>query len=133
MRLILTTLLLIFLSISVFAAKQKPFTITSHVLDIQSGHPGGHIPVLFLIFQHGKWKVIKKGETNSHGQISFDIPKTSAAKHDLAQLRFMLKGYFKKSFFPYASFVVAIKPDQNYYVPLLIASNGFSIYHGSHN
>lgn len=106
--------------------------ISTHILDTGLGLPADHVKVVLEMQDGLNWLVLKQGETNHDGRMSFDITREPG----VYRLTFSIEDYFKRthreSFFVATPVAFHIKDTQrNYHVPLLLNSYGYSTYRGS--
>lgn len=109
-------------------------TISTHVLDVSLGKPGGDIEVVLEYKADGGWQELARERTNSDGR----TPKMGdgTIKNGVYQLRYDTEAYWKKrniqGFFPSVtvSFEI-VDSDQHYHVPVLLSPYSYSAYRGS--
>lgn len=107
-------------------------TISTHVLDVQSGVPATGVSV--VLFRRGdddEFEVLNEGETDADGRIA-DLVGGELTAGDY-QLLFDLADYGEDDAF-LQGLAVALRvtdPDRSYHVPLLLAPYGATVYRGS--
>ena len=109
--------------------------ITTHVLDLNLGHPGRGIPVRLAKSTADGWQEIASATTDADGRVSsFDIAEADVDAGTY-QLRFDLDAYLAdtagEAFFPTATLEFVVGDDDHYHVPLLLSAYGYSTYRGS--
>jgi 5-hydroxyisourate hydrolase len=110
-------------------------TISTHVLDLESGEPAAGVSVsLFRLTDDGRPELIADVETDDDGRIRSLVDGTLEAGD--YQLAFDVGGYLETddddAFFQ--SLAVALRiadPSRSYHVPLLLSPFGMSTYRGS--
>ncbi len=112
-------------------------SITTHVLDTVSGHPGAGIPVVLERKSHSAgWQKIAEGMTNADGRLNDLLSPSEAFLPGHYRLIFETGPYFlihdREGFFPQISIMFVVKdPVQHYHVPLLLSPFGYTTYRGS--
>jgi 5-hydroxyisourate hydrolase len=115
-------------------AKGQP-TISTHVLDLESGDPGVGVSVaLFRLADDGRPTMVAEAETDDDGRVqSLTDGPLQAGDYQLA---FDVGGYLEtddeEAFFQ--SLAVALRisdTSRSYHVPLLLSPFGMSTYRGS--
>ena len=113
--------------------------LTSHVLDVYSGKPGGGIKVdVYYIFDNKRDK-LNTVLLNKDGRADKPLVEGSNFKEGKYELVFFVGDYFKKiTNLPKTPFLdeVVIKfgisnPAEHYHVPLLVSPWSYSTYRGS--
>jgi 5-hydroxyisourate hydrolase len=107
-------------------------TISTHVLDVESGVPAAGISV--VLFRRGdgdEFEVLNEGETDADGRI-VDLVGGELTEGDY-QLLFDLAGYRDEDAFLQGLAVALRVTDvsRSYHVPLLLAPYGATVYRGS--
>jgi 5-hydroxyisourate hydrolase len=112
-------------------------TISSHVLDLNSGKPSEGIKAELFIYQPDskEWLPVGNGVTNKDGRIQ-NMLNEKAVQKGLYKIVFFTGEYFEKkgldAFYPEIDVKFQIKdPTQKYHIPLLLNQFGFSTYRGS--
>lgn len=111
--------------------------ISTHVLDISTGKPGGDIEVSLEYQTGGGWKELAKGRTNSDGRTAnMGHDDSGSLKPGNYQLRFDTGAYWKKrnvsGFFPSVTITFEVTDAaEHFHVPLLLSPFSFSTYRGS--
>ena len=110
--------------------------ITTHVLDIARGVPAAGVTVILQFRGSHDWTPVGRGTTDAAGRLN-----TLTDGHDVVagtyQLTFDLGDYHRDNgvdmpFFPEAKVTFAVHdPTQNYHVPLVISTYGYSTYRGA--
>lgn len=107
-------------------------TISTHVLDVETGIPAAGISV--VLFRRGDedaFEVLNEGETDADGRIA-DLVGGELTEGDY-QLLFDLAGYRDDDAF-LQGIAVALRitdVSRSYHVPLLLAPYGATVYRGS--
>lgn len=107
-------------------------TISTHILDVESGVPAAGISV--VLFRRGdddEFEVLNEGETDADGRIA-DLVGGELAEGDY-QLLFDLAGYRDEDAF-LQGLAVALRvtdASRSYHVPLLLAPYGAMVYRGT--
>ena len=114
------------------ADRSRP-TISTHVLDLETGVPAAGISV--VLFRRGgdgdEFEVLNEGETDADGRIA-DLVGGELIAGDY-QLLFDLAGYGEDDAF-LQGLAVALRvtdAERSYHVPLLLAPYGATVYRGS--
>jgi 5-hydroxyisourate hydrolase len=107
-------------------------TISTHVLDVESGGPAGGVSV--VLFRRGdddEFEVLREGETDADGRIA-DLVDGELTEGDY-QLLFDFSGYRDEDAFLQGVAVALHVADarRSYHVPLLLAPYGATVYRGS--
>jgi 2-oxo-4-hydroxy-4-carboxy-5-ureidoimidazoline decarboxylase len=115
--------------------------LSTHVLDVQAGHPAQGVAVeLCEIAGGGAARIIKRVNTNADGRT--DAPLFTGMPVPIAtyELRFSVADYFARAGAPMASppflDIVPVRfsvsePEGRYHVPLLVTPWSYSTYRGS--
>jgi 5-hydroxyisourate hydrolase len=106
-------------------------TISTHVLDTESGQPAAGVPVrLVRVLSDGALRPAGSGRTDADGRISSLLE--GALEAGIYRLVFEVHVYRPQCFFREVSLEVAINDvARSYHVPLLVAPYGVSSYRGS--
>ena len=109
--------------------------ITTHVLDISQGRPGGGIRVQLHRKSGETWKLVGERRTDGNGRC-VDLMPDEKAEAGTYRLLFFTSDYFRernvKTFYSEIPVIFeVIDPEQHYHVPLLISPFGYSTYRGS--
>jgi 5-hydroxyisourate hydrolase len=107
-------------------------TISTHVLDVESGIPAAGVSV--VLFRRGdddEFEILAEGETDADGRIA-DLVGGTLRSGDY-QLLFDLAGYRDDDAFLQGIAVALRVTDatRSYHVPLLLAPYGATVYRGS--
>lgn len=107
-------------------------TISTHILDVESGVPAAGISV--VLFRRGaddEFEVLNEGETDADGRIA-DLVGGELTEGDY-QLLFDLAGYRDEDAFLQGLAVALRVTDarRSYHVPLLLAPYGATVYRGT--
>ncbi len=113
--------------------------LTTHVLDIYSGKPGGGIKVDLYYIANGKKEKINTLILNNDGRTDKPLIDGASFKEGQYELVFFVGDYFKKiTDIPEIPFLddVIIKfgisdSKEHYHVPLLVSPWSYSTYRGS--
>jgi hydroxyisourate hydrolase len=109
-------------------------TISTHVLDLASGHPAPGVGVaLFRLTDDGRPELVSELRTDDDGRIRDLLDGQPLAEGDY-QLAFDVGEYADDpdAFFQSAAFALRVTdPDRSYHVPLLLSPFGMSTYRGS--
>jgi 5-hydroxyisourate hydrolase len=110
--------------------------ITTHVLDLSSGHPASGVAVLLSVRADDRWDDLAVGTTDADGRVRDLLPDGTALAAGTYRLQFETYDYFLamgvKAFHP--SVVVHFlvdDPTAHFHVPLLLSPFGYSTYRGS--
>jgi 5-hydroxyisourate hydrolase len=108
-----------------------PHTISTHVLDTDTGRPAANLPVrLSRIHSDGSTTAAGAGLTNTDGRIPRLLD--GALEVGAYRLTFEVSDYQPEWFFRAVSLEVSIDDaSRSYHVPLLLAPYGISSYRGS--
>ena len=108
--------------------------ITTHILDLGSGHPAAGISVSLFKIQGGNENLLAEGTTNDDGRITdwFDNP----VEMGHYRLTFDIGTWYQErgldTFFPQVSLDFKVSDTEaHYHVPLLLNQWGYSTYRGS--
>lgn len=108
-----------------------PNTISTHVLDTETGRPASGMPVrLVRVLSDGALKPSGAARTDHDGRISalLDGPLVAG----IYRIIFEVHEYRPQCFFREVSLEIAISDlGRSYHVPLLVAPYGISSYRGS--
>jgi 5-hydroxyisourate hydrolase len=111
-------------------------TLSTHVLDTQSGRPAAGVPIT-LEFQSAEgWRELTRGTTNADGRVRDFLPTGTRLEPGVYRMTFHTGEYFRahglRGFYPYVSVVFELTaPEEHYHVPLLLSPFGYSTYRGS--
>jgi 5-hydroxyisourate hydrolase len=111
-------------------ASRRP-TISTHVLDLESGVPAAGLQVtLFRLGEAGEAEVVSEAETDEDGRIASLVEPLEAGDY---QLLFDVASYRgDDAFFQAAAVAIHVTdPSRGYHVPLLLSPYGLSTYRGS--
>lgn len=112
-------------------------TLSTHVLDTQSGRPAAGVPItLETQTPSGEWRELARGTTNTDGRVRDFLPAGTKLAPGLYRMTFHTGEYFRtnnlKGFYPYVPVVFELaSAEEHYHVPLLLSPFGFSTYRGS--
>lgn len=111
-------------------------TISTHVLDLETGAPAASFPVaLFRLGDDGKPELLTETETDGDGRIASLVE--GALRAGSYQLVFDVAAYLdgadrETAFFENMAVGFRVEdPDRSYHVPLLLTPFGLSTYRGS--
>ena len=113
--------------------------LTSHVLDVYSGKPGGGIKVDVYYISENKRNKLNTVLLNKDGRADKPLVEGANFKEGKYELVFFVGDYFKKiTNLPTTPFLneIVIKfgvsnPKEHYHVPLLVTPWSYSTYRGS--
>jgi 5-hydroxyisourate hydrolase len=111
--------------------------ITTHVLDLVSGHPGAGVSVVLERQANSSdWEQIAKGMTDADGRIKDFLSPDEVFLTGHYRLIFDTGAYFSlqnaEGFFPEVTITFVVSdPQQHYHVPLLLSRYGYTTYRGS--
>ncbi|MFA7484058.1 MAG: hydroxyisourate hydrolase [Vulcanimicrobiota bacterium] len=110
--------------------------ITTHILDTSIGKPAAGVKVKLEFLDHGEWRKVGGGSTDSDGRVKDLINEDFSFSTGQYRIEFVVSDYFKaqntESFYPYVRIVFVVKDtDNHYHVPLLLNPYGYSTYRGS--
>lgn len=109
--------------------------ISTHVLDLATGHGGKDVPVVLEVQNDkGSWDQLAKGVTDSNGRIkSFgDSFKLRTGKYRLTFDMMKYSSGAANPFFPEISVVFHIADKSlHYHVPVVVSPYGYSTYRGN--
>ncbi|MDC0712845.1 hydroxyisourate hydrolase [Stigmatella sp. ncwal1] len=112
-------------------------TLSTHVLDTQSGRPAAGVPItLETQTSSGEWRELARGTTNADGRVRDFLPAGTRLEPGTYRMTFHTGEYFRanslKGFYPYVPVVFELaSAEEHYHVPLLLSPFGFSTYRGS--
>jgi 5-hydroxyisourate hydrolase len=109
--------------------------ISTHVLDISRGTPGSGLNATLEFKTPAGWVIRGSGTTGVDGRIE-DLHSEDAFKLGLYRLTFDTDSYFRsmhqKSFFPQVVITFEVsQAKENYHLPLLLNTFGYTTYRGS--
>jgi 5-hydroxyisourate hydrolase len=116
-------------------AKARP-TISTHVLDLETGSPAASFPVaLFRLGEDGQPELLAEAETDGDGRVAslLDAPLTPGSYQLIFDLAAYLDGSNRDPAF-FENMAVGFRiddPERSYHVPLLLTPFGLSTYRGS--
>jgi 5-hydroxyisourate hydrolase len=102
-------------------------SVSTHVLDTNSGTPASGIEVKIESVVDGSWTLITGGVTDGDGRCA-ELASGLAAGH--YRLRFNT-GDYGEGFFPEITVTCNLKEDRHYHIPVLLSTFGFTTYRGS--
>ncbi len=108
--------------------------ITTHILDLGSGHPAAGVSVSLEQRTDSGWRELASATTDADGRILDAFPlKVDAGTY---RLIFDTQGYFQhhgqRCFYPSVTIAFCLdEADAHYHVPLLLNQWGYSTYRGS--
>lgn len=110
--------------------------ITTHILDTSLGRPASNVKVKLDFLDHGEWKRVGSGVTDSDGRVKGLLKDDFDLQAGIYRLEFVVSDYFEsqqvESFYPYVKIVFRVKDTSaHYHVPLLLNPFGYSTYRGS--
>lgn len=113
-------------------AAQRP-TISTHVLDLESGQPAAGFPVaLFRLGEDGTPELLTETETDADGRVRALLSgELTAGSY---QLVFDMAAYLGNEPPFFENMVVGFRidePERSHHVPLLLSPFGLSTYRGS--
>jgi len=102
-------------------------TLSTHVLDIETGEPGSGLVVHLSRWGAGTWEPLSRFDTDDDGRI------TGFGDLDPGRYRLGFEtGDYGNEFFPFIHVVFEVGGDRpHYHVPLLLSPYGYSTYRGS--
>ncbi len=110
-------------------------SLTTHVLDTNSGKPAAGVSISLLFLKDNSWKVLASGVTNKDGRISDLIRAEDLPGNGVYKMKFETGNYFRerglKNFYPHVEITFEIDGDEHYHIPLLLSPFGYSTYRGS--
>jgi 5-hydroxyisourate hydrolase len=103
--------------------------ITTHVLDLASGHPARGVKVVLERRADGGWTELQRGVTDADGRVR----DFGGAPPGEFRLRFDTGAYLgPDAFFPEVTLQFTIGEDADHvHLPLLLSPFGYSTYRGS--
>jgi 5-hydroxyisourate hydrolase len=110
-------------------------TLSTHVLDANSGRPALHVALtLHRRAETGTWEPVGEGATDDDGRCRTLAPE--GLRVAIYRLDFDTGAYFvatgQKGFYPEVSIVFEVtEPTRHYHVPLLLSPFAYSTYRGS--
>ncbi len=121
---------------SSYAADQKAYQLSSHILDISTGKPAPNVDVRLMKQVSGSWKLVDTQKTGTDGRIGEFLPNEGDIDNDgTYKLIFETTPYFRnqglETFYPYVEVNFNIKGDNHYHVPITLSAYGYSTYRGS--
>ncbi|WP_299822089.1 hydroxyisourate hydrolase [uncultured Jannaschia sp.] len=126
-----TTLLVALLG-ATFTAPAMAEGISTHVLNIATGHGGQDIPVTLDVREGDAWVEIGRGVTGANGRVEGFGIETEDADY---RLTFKLSDYAAlggEPLFPEISIVFDVSDmDRHHHVPVLVSPFGYSTYLGN--
>lgn len=130
-------LMLFAMCISVLSlyAQGESYQLSSHILDINSGHPAANVKIsLYKQSSDGGWTLIEEKVTDQNGRIKDFLPYTKDNR-GIYKLTYHVGPYFEsqrqKSFYPFIDVVFQIDDEKHYHVPITLSPFGYSTYRGN--
>ncbi len=111
-------------------------TISTHVLDTERGKPVAGMEIALFKVSNGQRIQLTKESTNQNGRIENLCSHNSVLENGTYCLNFSTESYFRQDrssvFYPSVEVVFNINGEQeNYHIPLILSSFGYSTYRGS--
>jgi 5-hydroxyisourate hydrolase len=111
-------------------------TLSTHVLDTQSGRPAEGVPITLELQGADGWRELARGTTNADGRVRDFLPAGTHLEAGTYRMTFHTAEYFRahsvRGFYPYVPVVFELAAtDEHYHVPLLLSPFGYSTYRGS--
>ena len=103
-------------------------TLSTHVLDVQTGLPAEGVAVRACRLEGGTWVEVASGRTDADGRVRAVVPQgrwaagTWKVEFDTAS---------RSDFYPRVTIEISVRDDAPCHVPLLLAAHGYSTYRGS--
>jgi 5-hydroxyisourate hydrolase len=106
-------------------------TISTHVLDVETGRPAAGVPVRVIrVLSDGATRSAGSGKTDADGRIATLL--SGELEPGIYRLIFEVHDYRPQCFFREVSLEISINDvERSYHVPLLVAPYGISSYRGS--
>ena len=130
-------LVLLSMCISVLSsyAQSESYQLSSHILDINTGHPAAHVKIsLYKQSSDGDWTFVEEKVTDENGRIKDFLPYTQDNR-GIYKLIYHVAPYFEsqkqKSFYPFIEVVFQINDENHYHVPITLSPFGYSTYRGN--
>ena len=110
--------------------------ISTHVLDTERGNPVSGMEITLFKIVEGERIQLSKECTNQHGRVDDLCSLDRVLESGAYCLHFFTETYFLQGrssvFYPYVEVVFNIDSGQeNYHIPLILSSFGYSTYRGS--
>lgn len=110
-------------------------TLTTHILDTNSGKPADGVAISLHFLKDNDWKVLANGITNKDGRISDLVSAGDIPGKGVYKMKFETGSYFRekgiKNFYPHVEITFEIDSDEHYHIPLLLSPFGYTTYRGS--
>lgn len=104
--------------------------ISTHVLDIVSGHPAAGMAVTLQRLDEHDTVLLSSTSTDEDGRVA-DLLGGNRLRSGVYRLIFNTAAY-GSTFYPEVSVVFKVSdPDRHHHIPLLLSSYGYSTYRGS--
>lgn len=117
-------------------AQEIKFQLSSHILDIGTGQPAGHVEVKLQRQKADKssWEDLAVKFTDDNGRINDFLPVSENNK-GIYKLTFYTEKYFKQkkmdTFYPYIEVIFTLSEQTHLHVPITLSPYGYSTYRGS--
>ncbi|MBP0596483.1 hydroxyisourate hydrolase [Herbaspirillum sp. LeCh32-8] len=114
--------------------------LTTHVLDLTKGKPGGGVKVALYVIEGGQKRLLKTAVTNRDGRTDGPMLAGQAFHAGRYELVFSVGDYFRSQgmetsdpgFLDEVPIAFGISdPSQHYHVPLVVSPWAYSTYRGS--
>lgn len=110
--------------------------ISTHVLDLASGHPATGLPVTLSRLIEGTWSVLYVTATDNNGRVSSLLPEQHSLSAGTYRIQFDTGEYFAlrraTCLYPYIEITFEVRDAaEHHHIPLLLSANGYTTYRGS--
>jgi 5-hydroxyisourate hydrolase len=110
--------------------------ITTHVLDLSTGHPARGVAVHLELRRDGaKWVPLADRKTDDDGRVKDFLAEGARLDPGIYRLTFQTGDYFERwqtpAFHPEVTVVFRAAAGERFHVPLLVSPFGYTTYRGS--
>jgi 5-hydroxyisourate hydrolase len=105
-------------------------TISTHVLDLESGNPAPNLAVTLERMEDGAWRRVHAANTDPDGRVA-DLLGESTLRTGVYRLVFNTAAYGHR-FYPEVTVAFRVEDAaRHHHIPLLLSPYGYSTYRGS--
>jgi len=110
--------------------------ISTHILDLTLGKPGGNVPVRLEKQESSGWRVLSSQQTDADGRCPQLLPDSDSLSAGFYRLIFDTANYFATqrtdSLYPVVEVTFQVRDGESqFHIPLLLSSNGYTTYRGT--
>ncbi|ALC41104.1 CG30016 [Drosophila busckii] len=108
--------------------------LSTHVLNTANGKAVANIKITtYRLDELQEWRALRPSQTNTDGRCL--LLENSDFTHGIYKLTFHVGAYYAsqnmKTLYPAIDIIVDCSEDQNYHIPLLLSSYGYTTYRGT--